>query len=502
MQTLHDFLTQLKIKKSELAKARNIANLFKIKRNDGKIVPGGEALTEGQLEIFYALVFRPSNRININCCTQYGKSLTVALACVYLTTIKAQKVAVVAPSDKKTRLVMRYYIEHLGDCLLFSSQLEANTRLERLRQEGSKERIILRNGGGIYTISAQAANSNKSIEAAMGEGAESVIEDESCLIPDETEATIFRMISGKGKLGCYIKIGNPFYRDPPYEHFYKSSYSTLYLQIFIDYKQAIAEGRYSEEFIDEARDKPMFEILYECKFPEAEEIDDKGYRRLLTLEQIRGAMVDELPEFIEGNFRLGADIGRGGNFNAYVGRDDKFMWLHGKNRSNDLMTNVREIEDAKADSTFIDDTGVGGGVTDRCIEKSLYVVPIKSGGKSSDTEIFANLRAEMFFKFKQWLLVGGGKLEKSDDWLVLYEIKWKVNSSGKFMIEPKDEMMKRAKKQLTKLGSSSPDVIDAGSFTFGDDNKPQIDFIESEKPEIKTGILKAAEEAEKKDSGL
>ncbi|HBI50280.1 MAG TPA: hypothetical protein DDY21_00300 [Candidatus Moranbacteria bacterium] len=172
IKTLKDFLIELNLQKVELEKARKISNFFKVQLNDGRIVRGGEALTDGQLEIFYAIIFRPSNRININCCTQYGKSLTVAMACVYLTTINGMKIAVVAPSDKKTKLIMRYYVDHLGDNKLFACQLEAETRLERLRQEGSKERIILRNGGGIYGISAQAANSNKSIEAAMGEGAD------------------------------------------------------------------------------------------------------------------------------------------------------------------------------------------------------------------------------------------------------------------------------------------------------------------------------------------
>lgn len=417
--------------------------------------------------------------------------MTVAIACVYLTTIKGMKIAVLAPSDKKTKLIMRYYIEHLGDSKLFSSQLEANTRLERLRQEENKERIILRNGGGIYTISAQSANTIRSIEAAMGEGADMVIIDEACLIADNTEATIFRMISGRGSAGCYVKLGNPFYSEPPYEHFYKSNYNPNYLQIFIDYKQALREGRYEEEFIEEAREKPLFDVLYECKFPPKNEVDEKGYRRLLTLEQIRSKMIEALPEFIEGRFRLGADIGRGGNFNAYVGRDDKVMWLHGKNRSNDTMTNVVEIKNAKADANFIDDTGVGGGVTDRCIEESIFVIPIRSGAGATDKERFKNMRAELFFRFKQWVLKGG-KFEQSNHWLTLYEIKWKVDSGGRFMIEPKDDMMKRARKQLTSLGSTSPDVIDAGSFTFADENKPTIEFLDDEEPKPKKGILKNA----------
>lgn len=462
---------KLKLGERQLKRARKLADLFTVDEKKGS-----EALTEGQLEIFYAICFRPWNRINIVSCTQYGKSLTVALACIVITCLQRKRVAVLAPTNPKTKLIMRYYLEHLGDSPLFYKELEANTKLERLRQEESKDRIILRNNGGIYTVSAQAGNSKKGIESAMGEGADIVIIDEACLIPDEIEATIFRMISGKGILACYIKIGNPFYSNPPYEHFYKSTYNPFYLQIFIDYQQALREGRYTQEFIDEAIGKPMFDVLYECKFPLPNEIDEKGYRRLLTLPQIRKAMVKVIPDFIYGRFRLGADIGRGGNYNAYVGRDDKYMWLHGKNKSNDTMTNVREIKDAEADVSFIDDTGVGGGVTDRCVELSIPVVAVGLGESASDKNRWSNLRSELFFNFRQWILQGG-KLEEAEHWLVLYEIKWKVDSGSRFKVEPKDDMMKRARAQLTRLGSTSPDVIDAGSLTFAEEKRPTVEVF-------------------------
>lgn len=424
------------------------------------------------------------------------------MASIVITCIQGKRIAILAPTNPKTRLIMRYYLEHLGDNPLFFTQLEANTKLERLRQEESKERIILRNQGGIYTISAQAGNSKKGIEAAMGEGADIVLIDEACLIPDDIEATIFRMISGKGTDTCYVKIGNPFYSEPPYEHFYLSTYNPNYLQIFIDYKQALKEGRYSQEFIDEARNKPLFDVLYECKFPAPEEIDEKGYRRLITLEQIKERMISKAPDFLDGRYRLGADIGRGVNYNFYVGRDDHYMWIYGKNKSNDTMTNVTEIENAEADVTFIDDTGVGGGVTDRCVEKSIPVVAVGLGAKASDSERFKNLRSELYFRFRNWLLEEGGKLEESEQWLTLYQIKWKVDSGGRFSLEPKEQMMKRAKDQLMNLGSSSPDAIDAGSLTFAEERRPTVDIIEEEESEkeVKVPFAKREENDEGKEN--
>ena len=221
---------------------------------DGKKV--SSIVTVGQLEIFYRIVYRRSNRVQIITPTQYGKSLFVALGCIVVSCIQDRVVAVVAPKTEKAKIIMRYYIEHLGDNPIFYTQLEKDTKLERLRMEENKERIILRNGGGIFVISANASNSIKGFEAAMGSGAELVVIDEASLIPDEIEATIFRMIAGK-KDGFYCKIGNPFYRN----HFLKSWNDINYDKVFIDYEQGLNEGRYTREFIDEAKRKPHFDFL-------------------------------------------------------------------------------------------------------------------------------------------------------------------------------------------------------------------------------------------------
>jgi len=117
----------------------NLLRFFKI---EGE--PLIDKITEGRKIIFYSLVFQLYPRIQIICSTQYGKSLMVAFASLILTCILGKKVAVVAPSNNKARIIMRYYVDHLGDNIVFWSQLEKNTKLERLRQEESKMRIILK----------------------------------------------------------------------------------------------------------------------------------------------------------------------------------------------------------------------------------------------------------------------------------------------------------------------------------------------------------------------
>ena len=436
-----------------------LLSLFKI---DG--MTGDQAVSAGQLNIFYNIVFRPHNRLQILTCTQYGKSLIVALACIIVSCFQDEKIAILAPKNEMAKIIMRYYLEHIGDNVLFYSQLEAKTKLERLRQEENKERIVLKRGGGIFVVSVQAGNSRKGIESAMGAGSRIVILDEASLIPDQIEATTFRMIAGKGENAFYCKIGNPFYLN----HFHKTWHKDRYKKIFIDYQQALSEGRYTEEFIEEAKENPMFDILYGCKFPDRDEIDDRGYRFLISEQELEEAFIDELPEELMGSRRLGVDVGRGSNYSAFVVRHDNVMWLESKNQSSNLMTQVDELGRIKGDEIFIDDVGVGGGVTDRANELGYNVIGIREGSSANNSDIFANIKAENYFELKRWINKGG-KILRHQDWRQLLEVKYKRNSSGRTQLEPKDEMFKR--------GVKSPDIADAGSLTFNEFIEPGVDFI-------------------------
>lgn len=413
--------------------------------------------TEGQIEIFHAIIMRKWNRVQIESSTQYGKSLFVALGCIILSCIDEELVAIIAPTNAKAAIIMRYYIQHLSDHHLFYTQLDKETNLSKLQMETTKDRIVLKNHGGIFMLSVQAGNTKKGFESAMGEGARIVIQDESALIPDEIESTIFRMIAGK-KDAIYIKIGNPFYRN----HFYLSSIDPLYHQIFIDYERGIVEGRYNAAFIEEARKKPFFDILYACIFPPEDTMDKDGWTRLYTstlLERV------QRPDVISyGEKRLGADIAEGGgDYNAFVLRSANLARVHLKFQSPDTMqTTGRIIFEANElevfdQNIFVDSLGVGKGVYDRMVEQKLSPFSVRFGEKAQDDQQFVNQRAECYWNAYKWLSEGGA-LDPDADWDQLSWIKYKVDSTGRILIISKDD--------LRKLGFPSPDVADAFVSTF------------------------------------
>lgn len=460
----------------------DLANKFTV---EGR--PAGEIITEGQLHIFNAIIFRENKRVQILTSTQYGKSLWIAMACVILACVLKVKVAVVAPSKEKAKIIMRYFIDHIGDHPMFLTKLERGTRLERLKKEESKDRIILNNGGGIFVVSTDEKNSKRNMESAMGQGASVVIGDEFCLVSDNTESTIFRMIAGKGPDACYIKVGNPFYSAPPNSHFLKSWLQTnIYHRIFIDYRQALKEGRYEEDFINEARQRPTFDILFECTFPDLSVMDRDGYRILVLPEQIKFGVtpeiiLSEMQKERESNGgelktkpKLGCDIGGGGDKNVRVLRWGKFASVVGINQSNDTMVNVTEIEadmakfDILAEDVNIDDIGIGRGVSDRLKEKGHAIHAVNVGEPAVfNPEDFSNLKSELCWEARKWILREDTRLDKRDEWIQLTWLKYKTMSDRKVQMEPKKDLKIRT--------GASPDFAEAFYLTFAE--KPFVGFF-------------------------
>lgn len=277
------------------------------------------------------------------------------------------------------------------------------------------------------------------------------------MIDDDIYAIAKRMIGGH-RDNFLLEIGNPFRRN----HFLKAWQSDNYNKIKIDWKQGVKEGRFSESFIEEMRKEAFFKVLYECEFPELGEIDESGWSVLLIDKEIEQATYKNL-EVIRGEKKLGVDIGRGGNYTVFVLRTDNYAKILEKNRDPDLMAQVGRIkriienENISAENVFIDDVGVGGGVTDRLKEQKYKVNAVKEGEKAQESEKFVNVRAEAYWELRKWIL-GGGALERNEDWYQLCEIRYKEDSSSRLKIESKEEMRKR--------GGDSPDVADALMLSF------------------------------------
>jgi hypothetical protein len=442
-------------------------------------LPLGDCLTATQLLIAYIIYKRLFPRIILVLPTQYGKSLCVAIGVLLRIVGHKEKWAIIAPTEDKARIIMDYIIEHIFDDELFIEQLEYKGTKEQLKQERSKTRITFRDGGEVRVYTADSRNTQNVKKALTGFGSPNIILDESGLISDEIYSMVKRMLGGT-KDNFLLEIGNPFFRN----HFYRMFKNMKrYARIWIDAAVALAEGRYSTDFLEEMKDEAFYDVLYDCFFPDQESDVPPGYRALLSSAMIENAVINrELPLGHKDNHELidrpilGIDPNHGGSnstvfvvrypmtgfakvvlkkrYNEYKGQDITSYQLA------DAEKIIREynIEDYR----IVIDGGNGGALSDALLRKGYMIQTVMFGEAAEDSARYNNQRAEMHFRAKKWLVSENGKLviteNEGDGFLELKVINYKETSTGKLQMEPKADMGAR--------GIQSPDTVDALILTF------------------------------------
>lgn len=413
----------------------------------------------------------PKRRIHIETYTQYGKSDTVSMAVLMRASTFPEKWVITAPSAAKAKIIMSDVIKHCfeNEYTMNRLRLEEGENMEMLRRERSKNRLTFNTGnntvGEIFIVSAESKVKRQEDigNSLMGFGAPNLIEDESALLDDQIDAKAMRMVGGFSAQGLdfVVKIGNPFRRN----HFLTSFKDPGYFKIVADYQVGIKEGRLSKEFVEEMRKKPFFGVLYDCKFPQANEIDDRGWTQMFNEDLIVRARVRSGEEVQHAGIkRMGNDIARGGsNFTTWIIRSLNYAEILAKSQMDNLSEIAAqtalymETEGIDEYNTFIDEVGVGGGVVDPLKKDGIKVIAVNVGKKPTNEKRFANQRAEIYWNLYEWLMKGG-RLSDTDDWFQLCDIKYKPDEKGRIKVMGKEEM--RA------MGIDSPDVADGLSLTF------------------------------------
>ena len=404
--------------------------------------------------------------VQIETPTRFGKSSSVASALLMRCTMK-ERWAIVAGTADKARIIMDYFISYALENTIPRELLKNTVAIDKLKQERNKTKLTFSSGFEIEVFSADSRNKQATGNAVMGFGAPYVILDEAALVDDDIEAKIFRMIAGFSTTKhCYIKIGNPFRRN----HFLKSHNDSDFHKIWWDYKVGIAEGRFTSEYIEKARSKPNFNVLYEVKFPDADAVDDKGWSSLLTDDDIEDVMVENGSGF--GFLKVGIDpSGEGTNFNSAVIRYRNYAKVLFKERILDqfLLTEkvinwrnqIKQTEGIMPMGYWVDRIGIGEGYYQTLRRDLENVTGVNVGVAPIDIDGFTNLRAEAFWKLRTDIKTKALHLEKNDDWFQLAQIKYRTKLEGK---RGKIEIM--GKEEMRANGVESPDVADALMLTY------------------------------------
>src|SRR3989304_3621578 len=150
-----------------------------------------------------------------------------------------------------------------------------------------------------------------------------------------------------------------------------------------------------------------------------------------------------------GEKRIGNDVARGGaNKTVWVLRSMNYMSILGKSGQDNLTEIAGQTlflmkeNGVVAENVFIDDVGVGGGAVDPLHYEQKNVRGVNVGMVALEQSRFVNIRAEAYWRLKEWIKKGG-RMSRDDDWYQLCKIKYKPDSKGRLRIMSKDEMRLR-----------------------------------------------------------
>lgn len=295
-----------------------------------------------------------------------------------------------------------------------------------------------------------------------------VIFDEACGMPAALWEAADTLISNEDSR--FLAIGNP---DDPVSEFAEvckpgSGWNVIGIDAFEtpnftgeEIPEKVRHVLIGKTWVEEKRrkwgeDNPLYIAKIRGQFPE---VTSDG---LIPVRWVKDAQERELPagEPVE----LGVDVGGGGDRSVIAIRRGPVVRIHRRDQNPDTMQTcgnvVATIREAGASVAKVDEIGIGRGVVDRAKEQDRPVVGVNVGQAASDSEAFANLRAEGYWGLRERFQAGEIDLDPDDDDLAaqLVDLKYKRTSSGKIQIESKDDIRRR--------GRPSPDDADAVMLAF------------------------------------
>jgi hypothetical protein len=211
------------------------------------------------------------------------------------------------------------------------------------------------------------------------------------------------------------------------------------------------------------RGSPAFRSRVLGEFPEEAE------SRLAPLAWVHAAQERRMEGGEDSPKRMGVDVARyGADRTAIVIADDfAVREAHAWSGLSTMETAGRVLALARergipAERIAVDDTGVGGGVTDRLRELGWNVVAVQAAGAPASKN-FANRRSEIYWRLREALNPEGESplaLPERSAALAeeLTEIGYGFTSAGRIILEGKEAIRSRLRR--------SPDLADALALTF------------------------------------
>ncbi len=302
-----------------------------------------------------------------------------------------------------------------------------------------------------------------------------IIFDEASGVSPEIWEAAESLMSGDD--ARWLAIGNP---TDPQSEFAKCFTDPLWTKMHISCLEAPnitgemeIPGAVTQEWINEmaskwGADSPIYQARVLGQFPPDDVQSVIPWSWIVKAQARETDIAILVPRRI-----IGVDVARfGADRTTWVIRDDwKILFMETKNKSPTTETIGRTIQLAKEFSVAprdicVDDTGVGGGVTDGLTERfEASVTPVNFGALAEDKEHFANRGAELIWRIREHLDPEpregqGEQLCLPDDSEIAQELgrRYAIDSKGRIILEKKQDLNGRI--------GRSPDKADALALTY------------------------------------
>lgn len=355
------------------------------------------------------------------------------------------------------------------DKTLASLIVKPTRDIQQLKNEVSKQRITFKNGWELITLTAHG-NENEEDPAPnlMGFGGKIVVIDEACLILNKVYTQRISRMLGDYPDSKLIVMVNPWNM---LNFAYEQWKDPRFRKIHIDWRQALAEGRTTQAYLDEQKSLLSdyeWTVLYESKFaPESEDT-------LIRYDWIQRASEKTIQFTVPTETAWGLDVAEQGADQTILSNAATDGVQYAFN-SQQRITERETIPVAshisnlvpKNDSINVDSIGVGAGVYSYLKEEGHKVNSIRVGEApiaNSESKKFLNLKSQRWWQVR-------GLFEKDlisipkDPVLIsqLSSIRWEYTTISKIKI-----------KDSKKTGGKSPDRADSLMLTILANTQPGV----------------------------
>lgn len=412
----------------------------------------------------------PTARVAVASCTGSGKTAVLSmLTFVYLMVLPDCRLLITSPSFNQLVRVFSAELEKWYRKMPQQFQDLFKVTREKVEYLGSKRHIHF---ASLVTASVE---NKESLQGGHSENYVILADEASGISQEAFDILLGTLSTGKG--GRFIQVSNPvrssgrFYEIFTNKHAGKG-WETMYFSAF-------DSPNVNKDWIDEMKnfygvDSDLYRMRVLGRFPRV------GASQFISGDIVEECIRTDLPYTAYHNYPkvMGVDIARfGDDATCFIVRQGPKLIDVKTFRGLDTMEVAAKVAEyqgqMQCSMIYIDAIGIGAGTYDRLKELGLPVKDVIVSSKSTEPNMYLNLRAQLWGRMRQWLENGADlpmfcRDRESNLAAQLTSMEYGYNN--------KMQIQLMAKRDLKKLGHPSPDIADALSLTWADsvfDIKPR-----------------------------